>query len=138
MYEKLVRGILNGNMDAMSAGGDRAVSYWWGMRSGAIGVLIDDALPAGARQLANTLCRGVADGSILPFERAIRSQDGTVRSDGTHFFSPEEILRMDWLAENVEGAIPAYDELLPMSRGLARLQGVYRDSIPPEKEDAIP
>ena len=44
---------------------------------------------------------------------------------------------MDWLAENVEGTLPAYDELLPMARGIVRLQGVYRDSIPPEKEDAI-
>ena len=137
VYEKLVRGILNGSWDAMSSGGDRAVNYWWGMRSGSIGVLIDDALPAGVRQLANLLCRGVADGSILPFERPIRSQDGTLRSDGSHFFSPDEILRMDWLADNVEGSIPRYDELLPMARGLARLQGVYRDEIAPEKSDTI-
>ena len=137
VYEKLIRGILNGSWDAMSAGGDRAVNYWWGMRSGSIGVLIDDAIPAGVRQLANMLCRGVADGSILPFERMIRSQDGALRSDGSHFFSPDEILHMNWLADNVEGSIPSYDELLPMSRGLARLQGIYRDEIAPEKSDTI-
>ena len=137
VYEKLIRGILNGSWDAMSAGGDRAVNYWWGMRSGSIGVLIDDALPAGVRQLANILCRGVADGSILPFERTIRSQDGTLRSDGSHFFSPDEILHMDWFADNVEGSLPSFDELLPMARGLARLQGVYRDEIVPEKSGTI-
>ena len=137
VYEKLVRGILNGSWDAMSSGGDRAVNYWWGMRSGSIGVLIDDALPAGVRQLANLLCRGVADGSILPFERTIRSQDGTLRSDGSHFFSPDEILHMDWFADNVEGSLPSFDELLPMARGLARLQGVYRDEIVPEKSGTI-
>lgn len=137
VYEKLVRGILSGNWDAISGGGNRAVNYWWGMRSGSIGVLIDDELPVGVRTMANILHRGVADGSILPFERPFRSQDGTLRSDGTHFFTPEEILRMDYLAENVEGAIPSYEELLPMSRSLARLQGVYRDAIPPEKTDTI-
>ena len=137
VYEKLIRGILNGSWDAMSAGGDRAVNYWWGMRSGSIGVLIDDALPAGVRQLANMLCRGVADGSILPFERMIRSQDGALRSDGSHFFSPDEILHMDWFADNVEGSLPSFDELLPMARGLARLQGVYRDEIVPEKSGTI-
>jgi len=137
VYEKLIRGILNGSWDAMSAGGDRAVNYWWGMRSGSIGVLIDNELPAGVRQLANILCRGVADGSILPFERAIRSQDGTLRSDGSHFFSPDEILHMDWFADNVEGSLPSFDELLPMARGLARLQGVYRDEIVPEKSGTI-
>ncbi|MCR5826578.1 MAG: BMP family ABC transporter substrate-binding protein [Oscillospiraceae bacterium] len=137
VYEKLVRGVLDGSLDAMSAGNDRAVNYWWGMQSGSVGVLIDNAMDAGTRQLTNLLCRGLTDGSILPFERAVRDQSGTVRSDGTHFFSPEEILKMDWFAENVEGSLPAYDELLPMSRSLVRLQGVYRDSIPPEKEDAI-
>jgi len=137
VYEKLVRGVLDGRLDAMSAGSSRAVNYWWGMRSGSVGVLIDDSIDAGTRQLANILCRGVANSSILPFERAVRDQNGTSRSDGTHFFSPEEILNMDWFAENVEGALPSYDELLPMARGIARLQGVYRDDIPPEKQDAI-
>ena len=137
VYEKLVRGVLDGRLDAMSAGSSRAVNYWWGMRSGSVGVLIDDALDAGTRQLTNLLCRGVANGSILPFERALRDQSGAVRSDGSHFFSPEEILNMDWFAENVEGSLPAYSELLPMARGIVRLQGVYRDTIPPEKQDAI-
>ena len=127
---------MDGRLDAMSAG-SRAVNYWWGMRSGSVGVLLDDGLDVGVRQLTDILRRGVADGSILPFERAVRDQNGVVRSDGTHFFSPEEILNMDWFAENVEGRLPAYDELLPMARGIARLQGIYRDSIPPEKEDAI-
>ena len=137
VYERLVRGLLRGGYDALSAGEDRAVNYWWGLRSGATGVLLDDALPDGLKQLAEILRRGVADGSVLPFARPIRSQDGTVRSDGDRFFAPEEIARMDWLCENVEGSIPAYDELLPMSRAIVRLQGVYRDTIPPEKEDAI-
>lgn len=135
VYEKLVRGVLDSRLDALSAGGGRPVSYWWGMRSGSVGVLVSDELPAGVQQLAAILRRGVADGSILPFGRAIRSQDGTLRSDGSHFFQPEEILYMDWLAENVDGSIPGYDELLPMSRSIVRLQGLYRDSVPPEKRD---
>ena len=35
---------------------------------------------------------------------------------------------------NVEGSIPAFEELLPMSREIVRLLGVYRRMIPPEKE----
>ncbi len=44
---------------------------------------------------------------------------------------------MDWLCDCVEGEIPTYEQLLPMARPLARLQGVYRDAIPPEKEGPI-
>ena len=41
-------------------------------------------------------------------------------------------MQMDWLCDNVEGKIPAFDELLPQSRNLVRLLGIYRESIPPE------
>ena len=137
VYVKLVRGILDGGWDAFSSGVPQAVNYWWGMRSGAVGVLLRDDLPEGARQLVELLRRSIADGTLLPFDRPIRSQDGAVRSDGTHWFSPEEILHMNWLCDSVEGEIPPYDALLPMARPLSRLLGVYRDTIPPEKEDPL-
>ena len=40
---------------------------------------------------------------------------------------------MDYLLDNVDGSIPGFDELLPMARPIVRLEGVYRDSLPPEK-----
>ena len=137
VYVKLARGILDGSWDALSSGGKRAVNYWWGMRSRAVDVLLRDDLPDGVRRLVALLRRGIADGSFLPFAQPIRSQDGAVRSDGSHWFSPEEILHMDWLCSFVDGDIPSYGELLPMARPLVRLQGIYRDSIPPETEDPI-
>ncbi|MBQ9458385.1 MAG: BMP family ABC transporter substrate-binding protein [Oscillospiraceae bacterium] len=137
VYEKLVGSMLSGVWDELSANGGRAVNYWWGMRSGAIGVIVEDSLPVGARHLAELLHRGVSDGSIEPFERQIRSQDGTVRSDGSHYFTPEELMRMDWLVDNVDGGFPSYDELLPMSRAIVRLQGLYRDAIAPERQEDI-
>jgi hypothetical protein len=44
-------------------------------------------------------------------------------------------MSMDWLCDNVDGCIPGYDQLMPQSRELVRLLGIYRDSIPPEKEE---
>ncbi len=137
VYVKLVRGILDGSWDAFSSGVPRAVNYWWGMNSRAVDVLLRDDLPDGVRQLVELLRHSIADGSLLPFDRPVRSQDGAVRSDGFHWFSPEEILHMDWLCDCVDGTVPSYGELLPRSRAIVRLQGIYRDKIPPEKEDAI-
>ena len=77
------------------------------------------------------------DGSIDPFHRLISSQDGALRNDGNQWYSPEEILHMDWLCDCVEGSIPTFDQLLPMSQAMVRLQGVYRDRIPPEKEGTL-
>ena len=42
---------------------------------------------------------------------------------------------MDWLCENVDGAFPAYEELVTKAQSIVRLQGIYRDAIPPEKEE---
>ena len=136
-YVKLVRSILSGGWDALNSTNGPAVNYWWGMASQAIGVLYGEELPEGVRHLSEYLCQGVAAGTILPFHRPVRDQSGLVRSNGEHFFSPEEILHMDWLCDCVDGSIPGYEELLPMSRSIVRLQGVYRDNIPPEKEDPI-
>ena len=44
---------------------------------------------------------------------------------------------MDWLCENVEGEIPPFETIIPAARGMVRLQGVYREEIPPEKEGVL-
>ena len=138
IYVKLVRSIFSGSWDGLSSrDGEQAVNYWWGMSSRTVDVWLSADLPDGVAQLVQILRRGIIDGSIDPFRRPIRSQDGQVRNDGEKWFSPGEILHMDWLCDCVDGEIPSYDQLLPISRPLARLQGVYRDQIPPEKEGPV-
>ena len=48
----------------------------------------------------------------------------------------EELMRLDWLCDNIEGSIPAFDEVLPRSQELVRLLGLHRDTIPPKTEEA--
>ena len=121
VYTKLVQSVLGGGWEALAAPEGQPVNYWWGMNSRAVDILLGGDLPAGVRQLAGILRKDIIDGSVQPFP------------DST----PEAILHMDTLPDCVHGSIPGYGELLPMARSLARLQGVYRDSIPPEKEDPI-
>lgn len=135
LYENIVRGILSGKSRKKSPA--EAVSYWWGMDSGAVDVEITDFVPESVRTLALQLMQDLKDGRLDPFRRVIHAQDGSLKNDGERSFSPAEVLHMDWLCANVEGRIPSYDELLPISRPLVRELGVYRDSIPPEKEGAF-
>lgn len=137
-YEKMVRSILTGGWDDLDAQREKqAVNYWWGMSSGVVDVLTHPSLPDGVLHLAEILKRGIVDGSIDPFHRRIRSQDGALRNDGNQWYSPEEILYMDWLCDCVDGSIPPFDRLLPMSQAMVRLQGIYRDRLPPEKEGTL-
>ena len=135
-YEHVIQSILNGTWDQGIDTG-KAVNYWWGMDSGVIDVTLSDHLPEGLIQLADILRRGLRDGSIDPFRRRLVAQDGTVINDGTRTLTPEELLHMDWLCENVEGSIPEFDTLLPYSQAMVRELGIYRDSIPMEKEGSL-
>ena len=132
-YEFVIRSILSGGWKR-EKGVSTALNYWLGMDSGVIGVKFSDKLPEGVRRMAELLQKGLEDGAIDPFLRRIKAQDGTLKNDGTHRFSPEELLHMDWLCENVIGDIPPYEEILPVSRNMVRELGIYRDTIPPEKE----
>ena len=132
-YEFVIRSIFSGGWKR-EKGVSTALNYWLGMDSGVIGVNLSDKLPEGVRQMAKLLQKGLADSTLAPFLRRIVAQDGTVKNDGTRVFTPGELLKMDWLCSNVVGSIPPFEEILPVSQNMVRELGLYRDSIPAEKE----
>ena len=132
-YEFVIRSILSGGWKK-EKGDVTALNYWLGMDSGVIGVQLSDKLPEGVRQMALLLKKGLMEGTLDPFMRKIIAQDGTVKNDGTRRMSPEELLRMDWLCENVVGKIPPFEDIIPISHNMVRELGLYRDTIPTEKE----
>ena len=131
-YEFALRNIFSGGWKHSSEG--KALNYWLGMDSGVIDLELSRKLPAGVRQMAKILRYGMQGGQLDPFRRRIVAQDGTIKNDGTTTFTPDQILHMDWLVENVIGSIPSFEELLPQSQSLARELGIFRDKIPTEKE----
>ena len=135
-YVNVVRSILAGTYDK-DKDSPRAVNYWWGMNSGVIDVELSQNLPEGLLTLANLLRKGLADGSLDPFHRRIVAQDGSVKNDGSRSFTPDEVLHMDWLCENVEGSIPGFDEIEPYAQPIVRQLGIYREEIPIEKEGSL-
>ena len=138
-YVQIARSILSGKWELPIFGrrDNQAVNYWWGMASGAIDVRLTDKVPDGVRVLGEHLMEGIKSGEVDPFRCRIISQDGAVRNDGMKGFTPEEILHMDWLCENVIGTIPEFDALDEKTQALARFQGIYRDRIPPQKEQIL-
>ncbi len=137
-YEKLLRDLLLGHWEDESANRSAAaINYWWGMQSGVIGITPSEKLPEGVRALVETLKNSIVEGRLDPFRRVMSDQEGIVRNDGSRWLSPDEILHMDWLSDTIEGAIPAFDEILPMAQPTVRLLGVYREEIPPKKDGPI-
>lgn len=125
-YENMIRSIMSGSWEDEKAG--QIVNLWWGMRSGVIDVTMPPGLPDGVRTMANILKEGICNGTLDPFQRRIVDQQGNVRNDGTRTFSPVEVLKMDWLCENVVGSFPKYDEILPIARPMVDLLGLFPGS----------
>ena len=105
------------------------------MDSGVIDVEFSKKLPESMRFLARSLRSAFRHGAFDPFFRKIIAQNGEVKNDGTRHFTPDELLRMDWLCDNIDGTIPPFEEVLPFAQPMLRELGVYKDTIPPEKEE---
>ena len=127
-YEQVIEAINDGSWDADK--GKQAVNYWWGIKSGVIDVALTDDLPLGVRHLAEMLRSGLRQGTLDPFLRPIYDQQGVLRTDGTRGFTPDELMHMDWLCENVVGHIPTLEEVIPASRATVQLLGVFQEDLP--------
>ena len=73
---------------------------------------------------AGKLCQKEEILEFLPFVGPIADQSGVIRVEQDVVLTPEEIIRMDYLAENVIGRIPKIDELSDIAKALVSMQGV--------------
>ena len=127
-YEQVVESIADGSWSSDKS--KQAVNYWWGINSEVIDVAITAEVPEGLRYLAEMLRGGLRQGKLDPFLRPIRDQAGNLRSDGLTGFTPDELIHMDWLCENVVGHVPTIDEVIPASRATVQLLGVFQEDVP--------
>ena len=107
-YDLIVQGLLNGSwQDSGDAARPQAVSYWYGMSSGVIGLSLSDDLPYYSRKLVDQLTHGIERGVLDPFAGELRSQAGVVQPAGSPRLRELDVVSMDWLNDNVEGILPA-------------------------------
>ena len=125
LYQGIVRSILSGAWtDEANSNADRAMSYYMGMSTDAIDLLCSQRLPPRVRRLVDLLHERIRAGAFLPFIGPILDQDGNVRVEADMALTPQEIIRMDYLAQNVIGRIPEIDELTDVAKVIVSLQGV--------------
>lgn len=123
-YEKLIRTIMDGTWKYDDTS-NKAINYWWGMSSGVVDVICSKNLPVGTKRLIEFLKDTICRGEFNPFAGTLYSQEGIV--EGTHdnnTLSPEEIVKIDWLAENIVGSIPALEELMDAAIPVVTQQGL--------------
>ena len=124
-YEQLIRTIMDGTWKYDDSKAEKkAINYWWGMSSGVVDVICSQNLPAGTKRLVELLKQTVRNGECNPFSGVLYSQNGKVYPEAGNVFSPEQIITMDWLAENIIGSIPTQKELKEQAKPVIQQSGV--------------
>ncbi|MCI8888634.1 MAG: BMP family ABC transporter substrate-binding protein [Hungatella sp.] len=126
-YERIVNAVCHGAGEMQGMKGKKAVNYWWGMSAQVIDVIYSQNMPHGVHRLIDFLKNSIRAGSFHPFDGLIYSQNGKIQCKEGGGLSAEEIITMDWLAENVVGVIPKFEELTEEAQSLVRLQGIMVD-----------
>ncbi len=122
-YEKLIRTIMNGSWK-YDNDTSKAINYWWGMSSGVVDVICSQSLPIGTKRLVDLLTQTICSGEFNPFSGVLYSQNGIVKSQWEGSLTPEQVVKMDWLAENVIGSIPEENELTDQAKPVVEQQGL--------------
>ena len=123
-YEAMIRRTLDKSLQSEYAQSSKALNYYWGVSAGVIDLECSERVPAGTRRLAELLQSGIRAGTCNPFRGPIHTQDGREIDGEDHLLSPEQIIGMDWLVENVDGEIPSYEELTETGKATVDLVGV--------------
>ncbi len=123
-YEALLRRIRDKSFQAESAGSAKALNYYWGMSAGVVEMRYSDKLPLGVRKMAGVLEKSIRAGLCQPFTGPLYDQTGQLILDKGKALPPEQIIDMNWLNENVSGAIPSYEELTETGKATVWIAGV--------------
>lgn len=118
-YERIVQNVLEGTWKKSK----QAMNYWLGISSHVIDIVYSKTLPIGTKRLIKFLECAIVKGDFMPFSGVLYSQDGIIQQSEDEIMTPEQIVTMDWLADNVLGVIPTFDDLTDEAKELVLLQG---------------
>lgn len=129
-YEKLIQSILSGtfkNDDASKS--NQALNYWWGMAAGVIDMICSEKLPDSVSSMVSLLRQSICSGIFDPFYGKIYDNAGNLVKPEKTNFSPDEIMTMDWLADNVIGEIPDISQLKEEAKPVVLMQGIISKEL---------
>lgn len=127
-YAKLIDSVMSGTFKQEAEDSeDKAINYWWGLSAGVVDLIYSRKIPEGTKKLLHIIKQQIIDNEFSPFQDEIKAQGGVIKNENGHRMSPEEIMKMNWLAENVEGEIPEIEDLREEARPIVSLKGVSDD-----------
>ncbi len=123
LYEKMVQSIMEGIWKEEEQRSKKAINYWWGISSGVVDIICGSSVPQGVRQLVRLLKLGISAGVVNPFSGILQSQTGKVTEREDDALTPEQIMNIDWLSDNIIGRVPEFAEFNSHEQVKMRFQG---------------
>lgn len=123
-YQRILQTILNGRWKR-AVPSVPSINYWWGISSGMIDLITSKSIPERTIRLVELVKKQIISGEFQIFSGDIYDQNHVLQNKGTDMLSPEEIIAMDWLLDNVIGHIPSADMLVEEAVPMVEIQGIY-------------
>ena len=98
------------------------------MSAGVIDVICSSKVPAATQRMVEIFKHGIITGFCSPLGGTITDQNG-VQHDGGAGFSPEDLMKMNWLADNIIGSIPENWSLKDESVPLVKASGIMKNDL---------
>lgn len=125
LYEKIIDIIMDGKWGSTDAGSEsKPINYLWGLSAGVVDLIISEKVPVEIRRLANTFRELIAIDQFSPFLGRVVTQDGTEISEDGKELEIDDIIKMNYLVENVVGKIPVIEDLTDDAREIVEMKGV--------------
>ena len=100
------------------------INYWWGLSAGVVDIILSERIPSGIRRLVETIRDLMINDKFASFTGEIFSQDGRRRCEDGKGLGIEDIIKMDWLLDNVIGEIPEIDRFKDRAKSIVEIKGV--------------
>ena len=122
-YEEILRRIRNRSVQTEYGESRKALNYYWGLSAGVVDLRCSEKIPPATAKMAELLKNSIRAGICNPFKGPLYTQSGKVL-ENNDLLTPEQIINMDYLMENVVGDIPQYAELSEVGKATVDLVGV--------------
>ena len=83
-----------------------------------------DELPYYSRKMLKLFRSGIIRHRIDPFRGELHSQTGMISGEGAPSLESGQIIKMNWLNDNVEGSIPSEEEMVDSVRSTMEKIGI--------------
>ena len=128
-YEKLLQSVLAGSYKAEGQEQVKALNYWWGMSAGVIDLICSKHVPYGVKRLADHLKSDIRRFHLVLTFVFKLSLLVIYLSKERYNLALCDIMKMDWLVDNVVGSIPPMSEFVDNAKMVVELKGVEENKL---------